>query len=108
MKGRTPTTREKEWMAAARETGCIVCSEFLGVDTPAAIHHIDGKTKPDAHYMTIPLCGKHHQEKDNHRPKRWISRHGDGRIAFEDEYGCESELLSLTLAAVGTLEGNKI
>ena len=67
MKGRTPTAAEKKWMDAARSLGCIVCIE-RGTIRPheispeyTAIHHIDGKTKPDAHFLTIPLCPCHHQ-----------------------------------------------
>ena len=93
MKGRTPTRREAQHMAKAADFGCCICRWFYGVMTPAAIHHIDGKTKPDAHLLTIGLCPKHHQQPDNNKPKRWQSRHGDGRAAFEREYAPELELL---------------
>lgn len=43
--------------------------------------------------FVLPLCHKHHQEKDNQVPQRWVSRHGDGRAAFEAEYGDEADLL---------------
>lgn len=76
-----------------RDMGCIICNNVHGVYTEPAIHHIDGKTKAGCHDLTIPLCPKHHQYKDNEKPPRWISRHGDGRGAFEKEYGTEQELL---------------
>lgn len=67
MKGRTPTAKEKEWMDSIREVGCIACIR-MGFIKPysvpteyTAIHHIEGKTKPDAHFLTIPLCPNHHQ-----------------------------------------------
>ena len=96
MKGRSLTKSDKDRFERLRELGCIVCILDLEVFTPPAIHHIDGKTKEGAHDLTIPLCAKHHQEKDNHKPKRWISRHGDGRYEFEDRYGSEQYLLEET------------
>lgn len=78
-----------------RELGCIVCWSHDRF-TPPAIHHIDGQTKEGCHALTIPLCPKHHQEKDNHKPPRWISRHGDGRALFEATYGDELRLLERT------------
>lgn len=94
MKGRTPTKAEKEYMSLVADAGCIVCHEFLGVFTPAAIHHIDGKTKEGAHFNIIPLCPRHHQHPCNHGS--WATRHGSGKKAgkkaFEAEYCTESEL----------------
>jgi len=71
MKGRTPTADEKHWLNAISKLGCIVCWNVLGVYTPASPHHIDGKTKPGAHKLTIPLCGPHHQVKGS----GWETRH---------------------------------
>ncbi len=77
-----------------RELGCIVCLRHLELFTPPEIHHIDGKTKPDCHQKTLGLCTPHHRIKSN--VQQWISRHGDGRAAFEKAYGTEQELLELT------------
>jgi hypothetical protein len=81
-------------MDAAREIGCIACV-VSGVITPysvppeyTAIHHIDGKTKPNAHLETIPLCPSHHQTGE-------IRIHGR-RKAFEDWFGTEYDLLERT------------
>lgn len=96
MKGRPLNAEERRWMndiCNLDPVGCVVCWIFNGVTTPAAPHHIDGKTKMGVHLLTIPLCPKHHQEKDNQSPPRWISRHGDGRRAFEAAYGTEADLL---------------
>lgn len=81
-------------MSVAADVGCIVCRLHLKTFTPAAIHHIDGKTKPGAHLLTIPLCARHHQHKSN--TGEWVSRHGDGRRAFEAAYGAERDLLEST------------
>ena len=85
------TTEDRERANKLRDLGCVVCLYYLNTFTPPAIHHIDGQTKKGCHQNTIPLCPKHHQEKSN--TGQWISRHGDGRAAFEDAYGTEQELL---------------
>lgn len=89
---RALTKADRERGDKLRELGCIVCLDDETY-TPPAIHHIKGQAKPGCHDWTIPLCAKHHQHKDNQKPQRWISRHGDGRAAFEDAYGAESALL---------------
>ena len=91
MKGRKPTKAEQKYMDKVRDIGCIVCLNNGYTDSPAAIHHLDGRTKAGAHYHVIPLCPKHHQHGDPE--KRWVSRHHDGVAAFEKEYGTENELL---------------
>lgn len=93
MKSKTPTKSEQKWMDDVRDLGCIVCRNFYGLHSPPAIHHIIGKTKEGAHYHVLPLCLRHHQQKDNQKPPRWISRHGDGRSEFEIEYGHEHALM---------------
>ena len=62
MKGRNPTAEEKRHMASVRRLGCIVCRN-LGYEISediTLIHHIEGKTKPDAHFKVLPLCDPHH------------------------------------------------
>ena len=76
-----------------KDMGCIVCLFFHDVYTPSGIHHIDGQTKVGCHKLTLPLCGRHHQIPSN--TKAWISRHGDGRHAFEKKYCKESVLLKI-------------
>lgn len=94
MKGRAPNKKDREWFDAITQIGCIVCMRDLNIFTPPAIHHIEGKTKHGAHLNSIPLCHNHHQNKSN--TGEWVSRHGDGRSAFEKEYGTEQSLLELT------------
>lgn len=91
MKGRNPTAAEKRYMTAAVELGCWVCMKHYDTYSPATIHHIDGKTKPGAHYNAIPLCAHHHQIASS--TGEWATRHGPGRNtgkkAFESAYGTE-------------------
>lgn len=63
MKGRNPTAEQKRFHdMLCREIGCIACAKE-GMFTPfVSVHHIDGRTKPWAHWMVLPLCGPHHQD----------------------------------------------
>ena len=90
MKGRAPTSDEKKWMDFICEYGCIVCRNEYGVFSPASPHHMDGKTKPDAHFLTIPLCFNHHQSGRN--DEECVARH-PYKKAFEIKYGSERTLL---------------
>jgi hypothetical protein len=89
---RSLTKADKDRGVKLRDLGCIVCVNEFGVYTEPAIHHIDGKTKEGCHQLTIPLCPRHHQIKDNDKPPKWLTLHGQ-RIAFETVYGTEQELL---------------
>ena len=95
MKGRNPTKAEREHMQKVADVGCIVCHEFMGVHSPAQIHHISGKTKEGAHFNVLPLCPNHHQHASP--TGDWATRHSPGRnagkAAFEAEYCTEAELL---------------
>ncbi len=96
---RTPTKSDRDRFDKLYELGCIVCLRDLELFTPTAVHHLQGQSKKGCHQLTIPLCGKHHQEPSNFG--YWVSRHGDGRKAFEDAYGSEQELLRLTNEMIG-------
>jgi hypothetical protein len=93
--GRTPNKEESLWMDRIVQVGCIVCRIFKQVESPAEIHHLDGKTKPEAHKRTLPLCPCHHRIPG----KGWVSR-ADGKKAFEAEYLPEDDLLEITQALV--------
>ena len=101
---RKALAHEAEWLGLIEQLPCIVCEVFHDeYDTPAETHHIDGQTKPDAHLKTIRLCTKHHSQKDNTRPKRWLSRHGDGKTIFQNRYFHEMDLLKLQQERVWTM-----
>lgn len=91
---RSLTESDKKRGVLLYDLGCIVCLEFKCIFTPCGIHHLDGKTKEGCHKLTIGLCGNHHQIPSN--SKIWISRHGDGKAAFEKEYHSEQYLLDKT------------
>lgn len=89
-KSRTPTKREKEWMNKIVEHGCIVCKLHHDVFTPAEVHHLNGKNKPEAHLSTIGLCPNHHRMGLNNN--LIVSRH-PYKAEFEKRYGTEEKLL---------------
>lgn len=89
MKGRNPNKEEKALWSKLAEIGCIACRKEERLNTYVSIHHIDGRTKPDAHKKVLPLCASHHQDQ------------GDGVIAvhpwkarFEEKYGKQESLLA--------------
>lgn len=101
MKGRKPNAEEKRFMDRMCSLGCVVCLKFHGVESPCSFHHMDGRTKPGAHYHGIGLCGNHHQVADTQKPKRWVSRHGDGKFEFEEAYESEMDLYHYALELMG-------
>lgn len=105
MKGRAPTPEEQEFMDKIGALGCIVCREFERVYSPASIHHMDGRIKTGCHFHVLPLCGSHHQIPDVQKPKRWISRHGDGKKQFENNYWTEQELYHKCLMILQNARG---
>jgi len=90
MKGRTPTADEARWMNDVQSLGCIICRKEGKGETPAEIHHLDGKTKEGAHFHVIPLCYFHHREGSSN--PQFISRHPFKR-RFEERYGTELDLM---------------
>jgi hypothetical protein len=85
--GRTPTADEARHLQRVTALGCIVCRIYRNQYTPAEPHHMDGKTKPGAHFRILPLCPPHHRIPG----KGYVSR-ADGKKAFEAEYMPEEDL----------------
>ena len=56
MKGRNPTAKEKRHMDKVSQIGCIVCRNQGNLFVPSEIHHTQGKTKVNAHFLVLPLC----------------------------------------------------
>lgn len=90
LKGRSPTKAEAEHMERVRALGCIVCLKFYGVETPAEIHHINGRSDDGCHFWVLPLCAEHH--RGYHKGPDHYSRH-PYKAQFEKAYGKEFELL---------------
>jgi hypothetical protein len=93
--GRKPTKEEQAYLDAVSTLGCIICTIYLNQQTPAEIHHVDGKTKPGCHFKILPLCPPHHRIPG----KGYVSR-ADGKKAFEAEYMPEEDLIVCVQKAV--------
>jgi hypothetical protein len=90
MKGRSPNKKEKEHMDRVSQLGCIVCRNMGMGYVPCEIHHVIGKTKPNAHLSVLPLCFEHHRRGENN--PIYVSRH-PYKAEFEKRYGKEKDLL---------------
>lgn len=89
-----PTKAEKEFHdLLCRVVGCAACRFGHGIENAyCSIHHIDGRTKPGVEWLTLGMCGSHHQT-------------GAGGVEavhlfkkrFEKRYGTERELLARSI-----------
>lgn len=98
--GRKPTEDEARYLDDAASCGCIICVLYFGTESPAEIHHVDGKTKPGCHFKIIPLCAKHHRI-----PGKGYTSRADGKKAFEAAYMPEEDLIKVTERAVEICRG---
>jgi len=92
MKGRPPTAQEARFMDRMGALPCIACLKDGWTNHAISLHHIDGRTKPGAHFQVLPLCGPHHQQDDTD-PRGRMSLHGHKK-PFQARYGTERELLA--------------
>jgi hypothetical protein len=99
MKGRAPNKAEKEFHHALAGLGCIACLKDGRVNLWVSIHHIDGRTKPEAHWKVLPLCAEHHQQDDTDLLKR-VAVH-PYKARFEQQYGSQLELLAEAKLMIG-------
>ncbi|QCR38811.1 recombinase (plasmid) [Nissabacter sp. SGAir0207] len=102
-KGRSPTSEERGIMAALGTLPCIACLQH-GIRTEqVSLHHIDGRVKPGAHKLVLPLCEWHHQLAAPARVRDcypWlVPVHAAGTVGgkrtFEALNGTQYELLAL-------------
>jgi hypothetical protein len=99
MKGRAPTADEQRFMDAIASLGCVACAKDGIENSRISLHHIDGRTKPGAHMLVLPLCAGHHQAGTGEN-KTLIAVHPD-KARFEAHYGTQPELLAELRAALG-------
>lgn len=102
LKGRTPTAAERVVMDALGELPCIACLQH-GKESPLiSLHHIEGRTKPGAHLLQLPLCDLHHQHAAPAHVRAefpWlVPVHADGIIGGKAEFsrhnGSERQLMA--------------
>lgn len=99
LKGRPPTAAEKAFMDLAGKIPCLACMIDGRENHHISLHHIDGRTKPGAHFLVLPLCAPHHQQDDTD-PQRRVSLHGR-KETFTARYGTEAELLQALKNLIG-------
>jgi len=102
MKGRPPTAEEARFMDKMGKLPCIACLKDGWTSHTISLHHIDGRTKPGAHFLVLPLCGPHHQQDDTD-PRQRVSLHGHKK-PFLARYGTERELLAECMAMIRNSE----
>lgn len=94
MKGKNPSYVQKAyWNILANHVGCIACHIDTGSrNSHVSIHHVDGRTKRNAHWLVLPLCAGHHQ--DGTGQPGLIAVHPWKR-RFEDRYGRQEDLIRM-------------
>lgn len=90
MKGIATTTEQNRFHDALASLGCIACRLDGNYQPIVSIHHIDGRTKPHAHWLVLPLCAGHHQ--DGTGVSGLIAMH-PWKARFEQHYGNQLCLL---------------
>lgn len=101
MKGRPPTAEESRFMDAIAKLGCIACRKDGWENLDVSVHHIDGRTKPSAHLLVLPLCAGHHQAGTGPN-SALIAVHPD-KARFEARYGTQRELLTECIAMLAPI-----
>jgi hypothetical protein len=96
MKGRPPTADEARFMSAIADLGCVACRHDGWSNPDVSVHHIDGRTKPGAHLLVLPLCAGHHQDGTGTNPTL-IAVH-PYKARFEARYGAQLALLAECVA----------
>lgn len=87
MKGRSVNAGEKRYHdKLANIVGCICCRKEGRFNDQVSIHHIAGRTRPDAHRLVLPLCFYHHMPNAEAE-----SVHGN-KFRFEQKYGKQADL----------------
>jgi hypothetical protein len=100
MAGRTPTAAERVVMNAIAGLGCIACHKDGIVNPWISLHHIAGRTAPNAHMLVLPLCAGHHQDGTGTDPSL-IAVH-PYKARFEARYGTQMELLAECMRRIGS------
>jgi len=98
MKGRPPTADEARFMSAIADLGCVACRHDGWSNPDVSVHHIDGRTKPGAHLLVLPLCAGHHQDGTGTNPTL-IAVH-PYKARFEGRYGTQLALLAECVAMI--------
>ncbi|QQP86923.1 Ref family recombination enhancement nuclease [Entomomonas asaccharolytica] len=86
--GSVTIEQKKYWNLLCSEVGCIACMKEGNPNDWVSIHHIEGRTKKDAHWLVLSLCASHHQDNG-----MAIAVH-PYKKRFENRYGNQYQLMS--------------
>lgn len=106
MKGAAPTVAELALHHDMAGLGCIACRIDGRINPWVSIHHIDGRTRHDAHKKALPLCAQHHQQDDTD-PLGRIAVHPN-KARFEERYGSQESLLGKVMAMLTAKELDEV
>jgi hypothetical protein len=77
-------------MDAMGKLPCIACWRHGKIQPVISLHHIEGRTAPDAHKKQLPLCCWHHQlaaPPEIRAIYPWlVPVHADGKIGGKAEF----------------------
>jgi hypothetical protein len=80
------TKNEKNTLNKIAELGCILCSEYFGIEgTPAELHHVRRYGNVRSASPILPLCPEHHRGNSG--------IHGLGAKGFIKKYSISFETL---------------
>lgn len=111
LKGRVRTAIEKQLEIKIAAIGCICCHNQGWPSTAPedgihyiSMHHVEGRTKPWAHAMQLPLCQHHHDTHPPHgAPAELFPLHGltGGKKQWQKVNGSQEKLLSQVYELIG-------
>ncbi|HCG7330501.1 Ref family recombination enhancement nuclease [Vibrio parahaemolyticus] len=109
LKGRTATSEENQYQDKIGTLPCIACYLHGRENWLISLHHVYGRTIPNAHKFVLPLCAYHH---DTLLPAEERAKYPDmlplhakgkfgGKYQFSVHNASEAELLRLVYEKVG-------
>ena len=88
IKGRSVTKEQKRFHdMLCQDIGCAACAQDGMFNNWVSVHHIQGRTRSDAHWLVLPLCASHHQDNGTA-----IAVH-PYKARFEEKYGRQEDIL---------------
>lgn len=109
LKGRTATSKEREYQDKIGTLPCIACSLHGRENQLISLHHVYGRTIPNAHKFVLPLCAYHHDtllpEEERAKYPDMIPVHAKGKFGgkyqFSRHNASEDDLLRLVYEKLG-------
>lgn len=98
-----PNKAERQHYDKVAQQGCVICSEYLGIETPQVeLHHIregQGQSQKASCYEVLPLCVLHH------RLGGYGVAYHAGRDEWVKNFDLESNILTIVNERAGHVQG---